>query len=42
MLPVSGFSLSGDYLPRGVYCDKELFIQQGWQGCFDAAGVAAP
>jgi hypothetical protein len=42
MLPASGFSLTGDYLPTGVYCDQQLFIAQGWQGCFAAAGVPAP
>jgi hypothetical protein len=42
MLPMPGFSLAGDYLPQGVYCNKETFITQGWQGCFAAAGVPAP
>jgi hypothetical protein len=39
MLPMPGFALAGDYPPKGVYCDKELFIKRGWQGCFAAAGV---
>jgi hypothetical protein len=42
MLPVPGFSLTGEYLPEGVFCDQQLFIQQGWQGCFAAAGVTPP
>jgi hypothetical protein len=42
MLPMPGFALAGDYFPKGVYCDKQLFIAQGWQGCFAAAGVSAP
>jgi hypothetical protein len=42
MLPMPGFSLTGNYFPKGVYCDQNLFIKQGWQGCFQAAGVTAP
>ncbi|MDX2169046.1 MAG: hypothetical protein SF182_18405 [Deltaproteobacteria bacterium] len=29
----------GPYYPRIAYCAQDLFIEQGWQGCFDAAGV---
>ena len=29
----------GAYYPVAAYCDKALFIAQGWQGCFAAAGV---
>ena len=29
----------GDYYPRIAYCDQDLFIREGWQGCFSAAGV---
>ncbi|HSU30829.1 MAG TPA: hypothetical protein VLJ11_06310 [Bryobacteraceae bacterium] len=25
-----------DYYPKAVYCDKQVFISQGWQGCFAA------
>ncbi len=32
----------GAYYPAAVYCDTALFISQGWQGCFAAAGVAVP
>lgn len=32
----------GAYYPVAVYCDKALFISQGWQGCFTAADVAVP
>jgi len=39
MLPMPGFSLSGDYFPKGVYCNEQLLITQGWQACFAAAGV---
>jgi hypothetical protein len=42
MLPMPDFTLTGAYLPEGVYCDQQLFIQQGWQGCFAAAGVTPP
>jgi hypothetical protein len=42
MLPMPSFSLTGSYLPKAVYCDQDLFIREGWQGCFQAAGVAAP
>jgi len=27
----------GEYYPQAVYCDKQVFIGQGWQGCFAAA-----
>jgi hypothetical protein len=39
MLPMPGFALSGDYFPRGVYCNEQLLVTQGWQACFAAAGV---
>jgi hypothetical protein len=39
MLPVPDFSFSGDYFPKGVFCDKQLYITQGWQACFAAAGI---
>jgi hypothetical protein len=29
----------GDYYPRAAYCDQDLFIEKGWQGCFAAAGL---
>ena len=29
----------GSYYPAAVRCDEALFISQGWQGCFAAAGV---
>jgi hypothetical protein len=32
-------AVMGEYYPVGVYCDKSVLIAQGWQGCFDAAGV---
>lgn len=32
----------GPYYPVAVRCDKALYIAQGWQGCFAAAGVPAP
>jgi hypothetical protein len=25
------------YYPRAVYCDRQVFISEGWQGCFAAA-----
>jgi hypothetical protein len=42
MLPASGFTLGGSYLPTGVYCDKSVLITQGWQQCFTDAGVTPP
>ena len=42
MLPEAGFTLTGSYLPTGVYCDKDVLIAQGWQACFAAAGVIPP
>lgn len=42
MLPMPNFTLTDDYYPKGVFCDKRLFITQGWQACFAAAGVTAP
>jgi hypothetical protein len=38
MLPAN-FSLTGDYYPRGVFCDKQLFIGLGWRACFAAVGA---
>jgi hypothetical protein len=32
----------GAYYPVAVYCDKQLFIARGWQGCFAAASVPVP
>jgi hypothetical protein len=32
------FTLTGDYYPKGVFCDKSLFMTQGAQACFDAVG----
>jgi hypothetical protein len=32
--------LAGDYYPTGVFCDQAVFMAQGWQGCFTAAGIA--
>ncbi len=32
----------GAYYPVALYCDKQLFIAQGWPGCFAAAGVTVP
>jgi len=29
----------GEYYPLVAYCDQNLFVRQGWQGCFTAAGV---
>jgi hypothetical protein len=26
-----------EYYPQAVYCDKQVFLSQGWQGCFAAA-----
>jgi hypothetical protein len=40
--PEPGFTASGAYVPVGVFCSEEGFIQYGWQGCFNAAGVPAP
>jgi hypothetical protein len=39
MHPMPDFTLTGAYLPEGVYCDQQLFIQQG---CFAAAEVTPP
>ncbi len=30
----------GDYYPTAVYCPKQVLINEGWQGCFAAAGLA--
>ncbi len=42
MVPTVGFTLTGSYLPTGVYCSKKLLIQKGWQACFTAAGLPPP
>jgi hypothetical protein len=42
MLPEPDFTLTGSYLPTGVYCDKDVLTSQGWQGCFATAGMTAP
>jgi hypothetical protein len=39
ILPENSKSV-GDYMPTGVFCDEALFIEQGWQGCFTAAGIS--
>lgn len=31
---------AGAYQPMGVFCDPAVFIEQDWQGCFAAAGIA--
>jgi hypothetical protein len=33
------FEAQGAYMPVGVFCDEMLFVEQGWQGCFAAAGI---
>ena len=30
----------GDYYPDAVWCDRQMFIKNGWQACFNAANVA--
>ena len=30
-------SVMSDYYPEAVYCHKQVFISQGWQGCFATA-----
>jgi hypothetical protein len=40
ILPESG-AVAGEYQPVGAFCDEALFIQQGWQECFAAAGIGA-
>jgi hypothetical protein len=37
MLP-DNFTLTGDYSPRGVFCNEQLFVWLGWRACFAAAG----
>lgn len=34
--------IMGPYYPRAVYCDRQLYLQKGWRGCFAAAGVTPP
>ena len=29
----------GDHYPVAVWCDQDVFVQSGWQGCFKKAGV---
>ncbi len=41
ILPGNGPVAMDDY-PVGVFCDEALFIQQGWQACFAAAGISGP
>jgi hypothetical protein len=36
------FEPTGDYTPTGVFCNETVFIEQGWQGCFTAAGINPP
>jgi hypothetical protein len=31
-----------EFAPKGALCDEALFVAQGWQGCFAAAGVSSP
>jgi hypothetical protein len=38
-LPATSASI-GSFQPTGVFCDPALFITQGWQGCFAAAGIS--
>ncbi len=30
-----------EYYPKAVYCNKQVFINEGWQGCFAAAASDA-
>lgn len=39
LLPAN-FAPVQDYMPTGVFCPETLFIEQGWQGCFTAAGIS--
>jgi hypothetical protein len=41
ILPENGFMATGDYLPKGVFCNQSTFMTGGWKGCFAAAGVAS-
>jgi len=34
LLPMSNFTVSGEYYPQAVFCDETVFSQQGWQACF--------
>jgi hypothetical protein len=36
----SNFEPTGDFVPRGVFCDQAAFINGGAAACFAAAGVA--
>jgi hypothetical protein len=31
------YKVMRQYYPRAVYCDKQVFINEGWRGCFAAA-----
>jgi hypothetical protein len=40
MLAPEGFPEEGsDFFPKGAYCNRDVFINGGWQACFAAAGV---
>jgi hypothetical protein len=32
-------SVMQEYYPEAVYCDQDLFIRDGWEGCFAAADL---
>jgi len=32
-------NVMGDYYPVAVWCDKDVFLQSGWEACFKEAGV---
>ena len=34
------FAVEGDYIPRGMFCDENLFRTGGWQACFASARSA--
>jgi hypothetical protein len=34
-----GPPIAGAYVPVGAFCSQQVFVQQGWQGCFGAAGI---
>jgi hypothetical protein len=35
----SASGVTGDYIPKGAFCNEATFVQQGWEACFAAAGV---
>jgi hypothetical protein len=39
--PAESGAVAGEYQPVGASCDEALFIQQGRQACFAAAGIGA-